>query len=76
MPKYTVSINGKAMSVEADPDTPLLWVLRDHLDLVGIKFGCGVAQCGACMVHMNDNRAGNSQPVFHTCMRKIFITGA
>ena len=55
MPKHTVSINGKAMSIEADPDTLLLWVVRDHLDLVGIKLGCWVAQCGACMVHMNGN---------------------
>jgi isoquinoline 1-oxidoreductase alpha subunit len=43
------------MSVEADADTPLLWVLRDHLNLVGTKFGCGVQQCGACTVHLNGN---------------------
>lgn len=55
MPKYTLSVNGHLMSVEADADTPLLWVLRDHLNLVGTKFGCGVAQCGACTVHMNGN---------------------
>jgi isoquinoline 1-oxidoreductase subunit alpha len=53
MPKYNLSINGKMMSVEADADTPLLWVLRDNLNLVGTKFGCGVAECGACTVHMN-----------------------
>ena len=53
MPKYTLSVNDKMMSVEADADTPLLWVLRDNLNLVGTKFGCGVAQCGACTVHMN-----------------------
>lgn len=55
MPKYTLSINGKMMTVEADADTPLLWVLRDHLNLLGTKFGCGVAQCGACTVHVNGN---------------------
>ena len=55
MPKYTLSINGKMMAVEADADTPLLWVLRDHLNLLGTKFGCGVAQCGACTVHVNGN---------------------
>jgi aerobic-type carbon monoxide dehydrogenase small subunit (CoxS/CutS family) len=55
MPKYTLSVNDKIMPVEADVDTPLLWVLRDHLNLVGTKFGCGVAQCGACTVHMNGN---------------------
>jgi len=55
MPTYTLSVNNKMMSVEADADTPLLWVLRDHLNLLGTKFGCGVAQCGACTVHMNGN---------------------
>lgn len=55
MPKYNLSVNGKMRSVDADVDTPLLWVLRDHLDLVGTKFGCGVAQCGACTVHVNGN---------------------
>ena len=55
MPKYTLSVNGKMMTVEADADTPLLWVLRDHLNLLGTKFGCGVAQCGACTVHVNGN---------------------
>lgn len=53
MPNYTISVNGKSMSVEADADTPLLWILRDNLNLVGTKFGCGVAQCGACTVHFN-----------------------
>ena len=52
--KFTV--NGKAVEVSATPDTPLLWVLRDHLDLTGTKFGCGLAQCGACTVHL-DGRA-------------------
>ena len=55
MPEYTLSVNGKMLSVEADADTPLLWILRDHLNLVGTKFGCGIAQCGACTVHMNGN---------------------
>ncbi len=54
MPKYSLFVNGKTLQAEADADTPLLWVLRDHLNLVGTKFGCGVAQCGACTVHMND----------------------
>jgi isoquinoline 1-oxidoreductase subunit alpha len=55
MPNYTLSVNDKMLSVDADADTPLLWVLRDNLNLVGTKFGCGVAQCGACTVHMNGN---------------------
>jgi len=49
----TLNINQKVYNVDADPDTPLLWVLRDHVGLVGTKYGCGVAQCGACVVHLN-----------------------
>jgi isoquinoline 1-oxidoreductase alpha subunit len=47
------SINGRPVDVAADADTPLLWVIRDHLELTGTKFGCGAAQCGACTVHVN-----------------------
>ena len=46
-------LNGKSVSVDADPSTPLLWTLRDHLGMTGTKFGCGAALCGACTVHMN-----------------------
>ncbi|MCE2895713.1 MAG: (2Fe-2S)-binding protein [Flammeovirgaceae bacterium] len=53
MPTYQLKINGKSMQAEADSDTPLLWVLRDNLGLVGTKYGCGIAQCGACTVHLN-----------------------
>jgi isoquinoline 1-oxidoreductase alpha subunit len=53
MAKYNLNVNGKAMPVDVLPDTPLLWVLRDELNLVGTKYGCGVAQCGACTVHLN-----------------------
>ena len=52
MANYKLSINNKIVSVEADPATPLLWVLRDNLNLVGSKYGCGIAQCGACTVHL------------------------
>ena len=48
-------VNGKSVSVTSPADTPLLWVLRDELNLVGTKFGCGAAQCGACTVHLNGN---------------------
>ena len=48
-----LSVNGKPMSVDAEADTPLLWVLRDFLELTGTKFGCGIAQCGACTVHVD-----------------------
>lgn len=51
MAVFKLKINGKIETVEADPSTPLLWVLRDHLGLVGTKFGCGIAMCGACTVH-------------------------
>ena len=46
-------INGKTTKVEVDPSTPLLWVIRDHLQLTGTKYGCGIAQCGACTVHLD-----------------------
>jgi isoquinoline 1-oxidoreductase alpha subunit len=48
-----LTINGRAVEVNAAPDTPLLWALRDHLDLTGTKYGCGIAQCGACTVHID-----------------------
>jgi isoquinoline 1-oxidoreductase subunit alpha len=46
-------VNGKAVSANAEPDTPLLWVIRDELGMTGTKFGCGMALCGACTVHVN-----------------------
>ena len=49
----SLDINGKKMEVDAEPDVPLLWVLRDHLNLTGTKYGCGVAACGACTVHID-----------------------
>ena len=48
-----LTVNGQAHTVDADPDTPLLWVLRDTIGLTGTKYGCGIAQCGACTVHMD-----------------------
>lgn len=53
MPIYNLKINGTSHNVEAEQDTPLLWVLRDHLDMVGTKFGCGIGQCGACTIHVD-----------------------
>ena len=49
----TLNINGRAVAVQSDPSTPLLWVLRDELMLTGTKYGCGIAQCGACTVHVD-----------------------
>jgi len=48
-----LKVNGKAYQADVDPSTPILWVIRDHLGLTGTKFGCGAAQCGACIVHLN-----------------------
>ena len=49
----TLTINGQQVEVDVDPSTPLLWVLRDYLDMTGTKYGCGIAQCGACTIHLD-----------------------
>jgi isoquinoline 1-oxidoreductase alpha subunit len=64
----TLDINGKPKTVNASPDTPLLWVLRDELGMTGTKYGCGVAQCGACTVHMD------GQPI-RACVTPIAALG-
>ena len=51
---FNLNVNGKKQQVDVDAATPMLWVLRDHLNLVGTKFGCGIAQCGACTIHFGD----------------------
>jgi aerobic-type carbon monoxide dehydrogenase small subunit (CoxS/CutS family) len=53
MAVFNLNINGKKQQVDVDPSTPMLWVLRDHLNLVGTKYGCGIAQCGACTIHLD-----------------------
>ncbi len=53
MANFTLSINGTSKQIDVDPDTPLLWALRDSVGLVGTKYGCGIGQCGACTVHVN-----------------------
>jgi len=53
MANYSIKVNNKTHQVDVDPDTPILWVLRDHLKLVGTKYGCGIAQCGACTIHLD-----------------------
>ena len=68
----TLDVNGKTLTTDAADDTPLLWVLRDHLNLTGTKFGCGMAQCGACTVHV-DGQATRScvLPVSAVAGKKI-----
>lgn len=53
MPTFQLKINGESHTIEDDNDTPLLWVLRDQIDLVGTKYGCGIGQCGVCTVHID-----------------------
>jgi isoquinoline 1-oxidoreductase alpha subunit len=68
----SLQVNGKPMKVDAPDDTPLLWVLRDHLGLTGTKFGCGVAQCGACTVHLEGTAARSCQlPLSAVAGKKI-----
>ena len=55
MPIFNLTVNGEQHQVDVVADTPMLWVLRDHLNLVGTKFGCGIAQCGACTIHIDGN---------------------
>ncbi len=57
MSEITLKVNGEVRTLDVDPSTPLLWVLRDHLGMTGTKFGCGIAQCGACTVHLNGEAA-------------------
>lgn len=72
MATYQLHINGKNLEVEAVPETPLLWVLRDHLDLTGTKFGCGMALCGACTVHVDGNAIRScSTPVSSIGEKKV-----
>jgi isoquinoline 1-oxidoreductase alpha subunit len=53
MTNFELNINGKVHQVNVDPNTPILWVLRDHLKLMGTKYGCGISQCGSCTIHVN-----------------------
>ncbi len=53
MALFNLTINGQQHQVDVVPDTPMLWVLRDHLNLLGVKYGCGIAQCGACTIHLD-----------------------
>jgi isoquinoline 1-oxidoreductase alpha subunit len=72
MANYNLKINGKTSQVDVDPATPLLWVLREHLNMQGTKYGCGVAMCGACTIHLNGNAVRSCQlPVSSIGSREI-----
>ena len=72
MASINLNINGKQQAVDVDPKTPLLWVLREHLNLVGTKYGCGIAQCGACTVHLEGTAVRScSLPVSAVANKKI-----
>ncbi|MEZ4774128.1 MAG: (2Fe-2S)-binding protein [Bacteroidia bacterium] len=72
MAAYSLSVNGRKVSVDVSEDTPLLWVLRDSIGLTGTKFGCGIAQCGACTVHVNGTPARScSLPISAVGDKKI-----
>ena len=72
MAVYNLTINGKKHQVDVDPDTPILWVLRDNIKLVGTKYGCGIGQCGACTVHLDGNAVRScSLPVSKVAEQKI-----
>lgn len=79
MSQYLLTINGTEHQVDVDADTPILWVLRDHLKLIGTKFGCGIGQCGACTIHLNGNAVRSCvlpvSAVAHGSMKLVTIEG-
>jgi aerobic-type carbon monoxide dehydrogenase small subunit (CoxS/CutS family) len=74
MSETTLTVNGKRKVVAADPQTPLLWVLRDHLDLTGTKYGCGIGQCGACTVILDGNAVRSCQLLLSRAAGKSITT--
>ncbi len=74
MASITLNVNNKEYTVDADPDMPLLWVLRDKLELTGTKYGCGVASCGACMVLLDGAAVYSCQRAVATCVKKKITT--
>lgn len=74
MATINLKVNGKQQTVDVDPKTPVLWVLREHLKLVGTKYGCGIAQCGACTIHLNGNAVRSCQLPVSTVANKEITT--
>ena len=74
MKKLTFTVNGQAQSLDIDPSTPLLWVLRDHLQMTGTKFGCGAGLCGACTVHVNGEAVRSCQTALSDVAGKKITT--
>ncbi|MEQ8415872.1 MAG: (2Fe-2S)-binding protein [Imperialibacter sp.] len=74
MAQFNLKVNGKEHQVDVDADTPLLWVLRDNLDLVGTKFGCGIAMCGACTVHVDGDAIRSCSMPISTLGDKSVVT--
>ncbi len=74
MATFNLKINGEKKQVDVAPDTPMLWVLRDHLEMVGTKYGCGVAMCGACTIHMEGNAVRACQIPVSAAEGKSFTT--
>ena len=74
MSKFTLTVNGAAREVEADPKTKLLWVLRDNLGLTGTKFGCGISECGACTVHIDGAPMRSCQKTVEFASGKKIVT--
>ena len=74
MPKFTITVNGRKRAIEAVPDMPLLWVLRDLLQLTGTKYGCGMGVCGACTVHPGEVAVRSCQISVSEAQGKSFTT--
>lgn len=74
MAKYNLTVNNKKYSVEAEPDTPLLWAIRDYIGLKGTKFGCGMGMCGACTVHINGEATRSCQQAVGSLPKNTKIT--
>ena len=71
---FDLSVNGTRHTLDADPQTPLLWVIRDHIGLTGTKFGCGIGQCGACTVHVDGQATRSCSVTANTAVGKSITT--